>query len=293
MSADVLNRAAALSLWISVLVFGLKLLGYSLTHSVGILSDALESTVNIAASILLALSLRVATQPEDANHPYGHHKAEYVSSFVEGLFVGGAGMLIISSAISRWMSPVPLDADPLGLGVTVLASLINGVLALHLMRLSKRHHSIALEADGQHLLSDVYSSAAALLGVGLAFVTGWEKLDALTALAVAVALLFTSYRIVQRSLSGLMDEALSPSKQEELRSIIEGFSAEMIEYHALRSRTAGHRTFIDFHLILPAETSLETAHALCDRIEEAIDLVFVGSNTTIHVETEAFAERCK
>lgn len=288
-SQRLLQQAARLSIATSVAVFGIKLAGYGLTGSVGILSDALESTVNIAASLLVALSLRFAALPADDNHPYGHTKAEYISSFLEGLLIGVAAVLIVQASVSRLLRPQALELNWWGLGLTALASGLNLLVGLYLMRRGRAHRSVALEADGQHFVSDVYSSLAVLAGVVLALLSDWTWLDPVIGLFVAVGLLLLGWRVVRRALSGLMDEGLPAGEVEAVRAAIEGRRARFIEYHDLRTRRAGRESFVDFHLILPRQLSLEEAHAVCDDIERAIEVALPGTGVTIHVEPEEFA----
>lgn len=282
--------AANLSLWVGVFVFGIKLGGYAFTHSVGILSDALESTVNVAAAILLGFSVRIAQRPADHNHPYGHNKVEYVTSFIEGLLIGIAGLLIIQTSIDRLMHPVTIHLDAIGLGLTIFASVLNGALGWYLVDVGKRYRSIALSADGKHVLSDVVTSAAVLLGVGIAFFTGWTWLDPVIGLLVAGGILSLGWNIIRQSMAGLMDESISAAEHVLIVQAIERFRDQMIEYHDLRTRQSGHQIFIDFHLILHANISLRQAHTLCDHIEDAISEALPMCNITIHVEPEDCAE---
>lgn len=271
-----------------LIVFALKLGGYVLTNSVAILSDALESVVNVAAA-LLAFALRVSAMPADENHPYGHTKSEYVSGFLEGLLIGVAGVLIVQASVSRLMRPRAPDANALGLGLTVLARVVNLGVGLRLLRAGRENRSVALEADGQHLRSDVWSTAAVLLGVLLAIFTGWAWLDPLIGLLVALGVPWLGWNVVRRALAGLLDESLPPHRVAAVTTAIKRFRGEFIEYHDLRTRRAGPRTFVDFHLILPRDLPLQAAHDLCDRVEDAIDRELPGGSVIIHVEPEEFA----
>ncbi|AFZ68597.1 cation diffusion facilitator family transporter [Deinococcus peraridilitoris] len=287
--AAVSQRFARLSLLAGLLVFVLKLGGYALTGSVAILSDALESIVNVAAAVLLGVTVRVSALPADDNHPYGHSKAEYISSFVEGLLIGVAGVLIVQATLSRLMEPQLPEANWLGLGLTVLASVLNLMVGLLLLRAGKVHRSPALEADGHHLLTDVWSSVAVLLGVAIVLLTGWAWLDPVIGLLVALGILWIGWRVVRRSLSGLLDERLPDEQIRAVRRAIESFESDYLEYHDLRTRRAGARTFVDFHLVLPESLTLYEAHRLCDHIEEAIDLELPETSVIIHVEPQQFA----
>lgn len=213
--------AARLSLAVALLVLGLKALAYLLTGSVALLSDALESLVNVAAALAALLALRVARKPPDQNHPFGHTKAEYVSAVLEGVLVVLAALWIAKEALPRLLHPVPLEGLGLGLGVSLLASLLNGLLAYHLLKEGRRHRSPALTADGYHVLSDVLTSLGVVLGVGLAGLTGLWVLDPLLALAVAGQILFLGYRIVRESVGGLMDEGLPPEEVERIHTFLQ------------------------------------------------------------------------
>lgn len=284
-----LGRAAQISLLTGVVVFGIKLAGYFLTGSVGLLSDALESTVNVAAALLLMLTLRFSARPADADHPYGHAKAEYLSSFSEGLLIGIAGVLIIQSSVVRLLNPQPVEASALGLGLTVLASVINLVVGLSLTRQGRQAHSPALLADGQHLLSDVWSSALVLTGVLLAIFTGWHWLDPLIGLAVALLVLRFGWQVLRGAVGGLLDEALPGEETARLGQAIERHRSDYLEVHDLRTRRAGRDVFLDFHLVLPSTLPLLQAHDICDRIEDDLKATLPGISVTIHVEPEQLA----
>ncbi|ADV68097.1 cation diffusion facilitator family transporter [Deinococcus maricopensis DSM 21211] len=286
-------RAARLSLLAGVAVFALKLGGYALTGSVGLLSDALESTVNIAAALLLGLSVRFAARPADASHPYGHAKAEYVSSFAEGLLIGVAGALIVEASVGRLLHPEYLEFSGSAVALTVLASAINAAVGTYLVRVGRAQRSVALEGDGHHVLSDVWSSAAVLAGVLVAMLTGWSWLDPLVGLAVALGILVVAWRVVRRSLGGLLDETLPAGEVERLRAAIERHRGAFLEYHDLRTRRAGRAAFVDFHLVLPGALPLQAAHDLMDDIEASIHEVLPDVSIVIHVEPEAFAQGTK
>jgi cation diffusion facilitator family transporter len=284
-----LNRAAQISLLTGVVVFGIKLAGYFLTGSVGLLSDALESTVNVAAALLLMLTLRFSARPADNDHPYGHAKAEYLSSFSEGLLIGIAGVLIIQTSVVRLLHPQPVEASALGLGLTVLASIINLVVGLRLTRQGRQVHSPALLADGQHLLSDVWSSGLVLIGVLLAIFTGWNWLDPFIGLMVALLVLRVGWQVLRGAVGGLLDEALPEEETARLQQAIERHSPLYLEVHDLRTRRAGRDVFLDFHLVLPSNLPLLEAHDICDAIEDDLKATLPGISVTIHVEPEQLA----
>lgn len=281
------ENAARLSLVVALLVLGLKAFAYLLTGSVALLSDTLESLVNVAAALLALLAIRFAQRPPDETHPFGHSKAEYFSAVLEGVLVVLAAFLIAKESIPRLLHPRPLgDLGP-GLLVSLLASLINGLLAWHLLRQGRRLRSPALTADGYHVLSDVLTSVGVLAGVSLAWATGLWVLDPLLALLVAGDILLMGFRLVRQSVGGLMDEGLSPAEVSRIRkTIAEALGGRALEVHDLKTRKAGNRAFLEFHLVVPGSMTVEEAHRLCDELERALEKEFPGLVVTIHVEPE-------
>ena len=286
------ENAARLSLVVALLVLGLKAFAYLLTGSVALLSDALESTVNVAATLLALFAIRFAQRPPDETHPFGHSKAEYFSAVLEGVLVVLAAFLIAKESIPRLLHPRPLgDLGP-GLLVSLLASLINGLLAWHLLRQGRRLRSPALTADGYHVLSDVLTSVGGLAGVSLAWATGLWVLDPLLALLVAGDILLMGFRLVRQSMGGLMDEGLSPAEVSRIRkTIAEALGGRALEVHDLKTRKAGNRAFLEFHLVVPGSMTVEDAHRLCDELERALEESFPGLAVTIHVEPESERKR--
>ncbi|RTI17248.1 cation diffusion facilitator family transporter [Thermus scotoductus] len=286
------ERAARLSLLVALWVLGLKSLAYLLTGSVALLSDVLESTVNVAATLLALFAIRFAQRPPDETHPFGHSKAEYFSAVLEGVLVVLAAFLIAKESIPRLLHPRPLgDLGP-GLLVSLLASLINGLLAWHLLRQGRRLRSPALTADGYHVLSDVLTSVGVLAGVSLAWATGLWVLDPLLALLVAGNILLMGFRLVRQSVGGLMDEGLSPAEVSRIRkTIAEALGGRALEVHDLKTRKAGNRAFLEFHLVVPGSMTVEEAHRLCDELERALEESFPGLAVTIHVEPESERKR--
>ena len=286
------ERAARLSLLVALWVLGLKALAYLLTGSVALLSDALESTVNVAAAFLALFAIRFAQRPPDETHPFGHTKAEYFSAVLEGVLVVLAAFLIAKESIPRLLHPRPLgDLGP-GLLVSLLASLINGLLAWYLLRQGRRLRSPALTADGYHVLSDVLTSVGVLAGVSLAWATGLWVLDPLLALLVAGNILLMGFRLVRQSVGGLMDEGLSPAEVGRIRkTIAEALGGRALEVHDLKTRKAGNRAFLEFHLVVPGSMTVEEAHRLCDELERALEETFPGLAVTIHVEPESERKR--
>lgn len=273
-----------LSILASVLTLSLKSAAYGLTGSVGLLSDAVESVVNLAAALTAYLSLRYAARPVDESHTYGHEKIEYFSSGLEGVLILVAAAGIAWYAIRRLVAPEPLH--PLGVGLTMalLASVVNGVVAVVLLRAGRRFGSIVLEADGRHLLTDVWTSLAVLTGLGLVWLTDIHLLDPLIALAVAGNILWTAFDLIRRSFNGLMDHALPEGEQTAVRSAIERHLGPNMDYHALRTRQAGRRRFVDFHLLVPGQFSVQQAHTLTEAIEEAVRDALPQVEVAVHIE---------
>jgi len=284
----VAERAAKLSFLVALAVLGLKALAYLLTGSVALLSDALESTVNVAAALMALFTIRFAQRPPDETHPFGHTKAEYFSAVLEGVLVVVAALLIAQEALPRLLNPKALQGLGPGLLVSLFASSLNGLLALHLIRQGQALRSPALTADGYHVLSDVLTSVGVLVGVGLAWLTGFWVLDPLLALVVAGNILLMGLRLVRQSVGGLMDEGLSGAEVEGIRkAIARVLQGRALEVHDLKTRRAGPRAFLEFHLVVPGSMSVEEAHRLCDELERALEGEFPGLSVTIHVEPES------
>jgi cation diffusion facilitator family transporter len=273
-----------LSIVAAVLTIGLKSAAYWLTGSVGLLSDALESVVNLMAAITAYFSLRYAARPVDTSHTYGHEKIEYFSSGLEGMLILVAAVGIGWYAVNRLLYPQPLEPLGAGLAISTLAALINGAVALVLLRAGKKYGSILLEADGKHLLTDVWTSAGVVAGLGLAALTKVEVIDPIIALLVSANILWTAIDLMRRSFNGLMDHALPDEEQEQVRSAIRRYLGPDMDYHALRTRQAGTRRFADFHLLVPGRSSVHEAHALASRIEAAIQAALPGIEVAIHIE---------
>lgn len=279
-------RLAIGSVCIGALVLGLKALAWWITGSVALFSDALESTVNVATAIAALIAIRIAARPADASHPFGHHKAEFFSAVLEGVMIIVAALLILREAYAGFMTPVALDLPIEGLLINGLATAINAFWAWLLVSRGGRHRSPALVADGRHLFTDVITSAGVALGLILAIVTGWWILDPIMAAIVALNILWTGSKVMRESLSGLMDEAVPPETLETVRAIIAKEAGGAVEAHDLRTRHAGQATFIEFHLVIPGETTVFDAHEICDRVEAALKEAVEGARITIHVEPE-------
>lgn len=279
-------RVALASIFVGIAVLGLKYLAYRWTGSVALYSDALESVVNVASAIAAFLAVWFAAKPADSNHPYGHHKAEYMAAVLVGVLIVLAALSIGHEAWTSYLDPQPVAFTPEGLGVNALATVLNGVWATVLVRIGRGHRSMALVADGKHLYTDVFSSLGVLAGVVLVMLTGIRELDSLLAALVALNILWSGWGLMKESLGGLMDEAVAPALQERIREVISTSGDGALEAHDLRTRSAGHVIFVDFHLVVPADMTVERAHDICDRIEEAISRDVPGARTTIHVEPE-------
>ena len=280
-----LERFAWLSVAAAIATIALKTIAWRLTGSVGLLSDALESLVNLAAALLALSMLRLAASPPDRDYPYGFSKAEYLSAGIEGALIVLAAGGILFTAIPRLVSPQPLDAPLAGLSISFVASLINLGVALVLIRAGKQHDSITLEADGKHLMTDVWTSAGVIAGVALVYLTGWLQLDALVALAVALHIIWTGIGLVRRSVAGLLDAAIGHEDQLEITKIFDEYSRRYgVMFHAFRTRRAGMRRFINFHLLVPDEWSVARAHGLSEEIEERIRSLVANANVSVHIE---------
>ena len=280
-----LERYAWLSVAAALATISLKMLAWWLTGSVGLLSDARESLVNLAAALLALSMLRLAAAPPDENHPYGFSKAEYFAAGIEGALIVLAAAGILAAAIPRLIEPAPLDAPVLGLGLTVAASAINFAVALVLIRVGHRHHSITLEADGRHLMTDVWTSAGVFLGVALVFVTGWLRLDPLVALAVALHIIWTGVGLMRRSWRGLLDAAIPAEDTGEIAKLFAEYAKRYgVTFHALRTRQAGMRRFISFHLLVPDAWTVAHAHRLSEELEERIRSLVPNASIFTHIE---------
>jgi cation diffusion facilitator family transporter len=279
-------KLAAGSLLVGIAVLGLKVLAWWMTGSVALLSDALESTVNLATAFAALVAIRVAARPADSTHNFGHHKAEYFSAVLEGVMIIVAALFIMREAYEGFLAPRALDAPVEGLLVNLVATAVNAGWAWVLVRRGTALKSPALVADGKHLWTDVLTSAGVAVGVLLALVTGWWILDPLMAAMVAVNILWSGSRVVKASLSGLMDESVPEETLQKIRDIIASEADGAVEAHDLKTRHAGSATFVEFHLVVPAEMTVFDAHEICDRVEAAVARAVPNTRVTIHVEPE-------
>jgi cation diffusion facilitator family transporter len=284
------ERFALGSIVAGCLVLGLKGTAWWLTGSAALYSDALESTVNVAAGLIAWIALRFAAMPADANHPYGHDKAEFFAAVIEGVLIVVAALLIFEQAWTTWLQVRPLETAFQGLALNVAATAINAIWSPVLIAAGRRLRSPALAADGRHLLADVVTSAGIAAGLVLAVVTGRLFLDPLLAAATGVYVLWSGVRMISASVSGLMDEAPEPAVVKRIRELVANSAAGAIEAHDLRTRHAGRLTFLEFHLVVPGSMTVAAAHQICDRIEDALKAEMAHLMITIHVEPEEKAK---
>jgi cation diffusion facilitator family transporter len=273
-----------ISIAAAVITIGLKLGAYFLTGSVGLFSDAAESVVNLVAAVAALWALVYAARPPDEEHAFGHNKAEYFSSGLESALILIAAVWIGLAAWDRLMDPQPLQNVGLGLGVTLVASAINGGAALVILRAGQRLRSITLRADAHHLLTDVWTSLGVVLGVATAQLTGWLVLDPLIALLVTANILWTGVRLLRDTAQGLLDRALPPEDREAISKVLTRYEREGIRFHAVRTRASGPRRFISMHVLVPGEWTVQKGHDLSERIEKDLAAVLPQSTFFIHIE---------
>jgi cation diffusion facilitator family transporter len=281
-----LTRFAWLAVGAAVLTIGLKAGAYLLTGSVGLLSDALESLVNLVAAIAALIALTVAEKAPDEEHAFGHGKAEYFSSGLEGALVLVAAAVIVVSALPRLLHPVAIEQVGWGLAVSTLATLINLAVAQLLLRAGARYRSITLEADARHLMTDVWTTAGVVVGIGVVAVTGWTRLDPVIALAVAANIVWTGVGLVRRSLLGLLDTALPEAERRVVATVLERYQREAgIQAHALRTREAGARRFVSVHILVPGSWTVHQGHQLLEAIEHDIREALPNTTVFTHLES--------
>ena len=282
MSANI--TAAWTSCAVGVLVLALKFGAWWVTGSVALYSDALESIINVVAALGAVIALTISARPADANHPYGHTKAEYFSAVIEGVLVIIAALSIFREAYFGWLDPQAPSAPFLGIAISAVATSINLAWSLYLLRLGKRVRSPALIADAQHVMTDVWTSGGVLIGFALVPLTGMLQLDPLIAALVAVNILWTGYAMIRDSVGALMDEAADPETVAKIKALVGEHAFGAIEAHDVRIRTAGHVTFVSFDLVVPTEMSVGAAHEICDWVEAAIRQEMGVADITIHLE---------
>jgi cation diffusion facilitator family transporter len=279
-----LQRYAALSVVAALVTIGLKAGAYFLTGSIGLLSDALESLVNLIAAGVALFALTVAARPADEEHTYGHTKAEYFSSGFEGTLVLVAAAAIAVAGVRRLFDPQPIQEPGTGLAINGVAALVNLGVAQVLLRAGRRHESITLEADGHHLMSDVWTSLGIIAGVAAAAFTRWHRLDAVVAIAVAALVLRTGFNLLRRSMLGLLDTSLPEETLRTITAILDSHAGDGVRYHALRTRQAGARRFISFHILVPGHWTVQRGHDLLEAIEEQVRTAIPNSSVDTHLE---------
>jgi cation diffusion facilitator family transporter len=280
-----LVRFAWLSIAAAVVTMALKSAAYVLTGSVGFMSDAIESLVNVVGAVMALSMLTVASRPADEGHRYGHGKAEYFSSFFEGSLIFAAAVGIGIAAVERLFQPRPLEQIGLGMAVSAAASVINLAAALIILRAGRRHQSISLEANAKHLLTDVWTSAGVIVGVGAVALTGWHVLDPIIALAVAANIVATGVGIVRSSVSGLMDSALPEADERRVQAVLDRYATDGVQFHALRTRQAGARRFVSVHVLVPGQWTVQRGHHLLERIEADVRQALPGVTVFTHLES--------
>jgi cation diffusion facilitator family transporter len=275
---------AALSIVAALATIVLKTLAWWLTGSVGLLSDAIESSVNLAGALMALAMLSIAARPADDSHDWGHGKAEYFSSAFEGLLIAIAAAGIVWAAVERLLAPRPLESVGVGLAVNIVASVVNLATARILMKAARDARSIALEADAHHLMADVWTSAGVVVGVALAWLTGAAWLDPVVAIAVALNVVWTGWMLLRRSTAGLMDASLPDEERARIESVLDRYRAQGLDFHALRTRQAGARSFVTLHVLVPGAWSVQRAHDLSERIEADIRTALAHAHVTTHIE---------
>ncbi len=272
-----------LSVVVALATIALKTAAWGATGSVGLLSDALESLVNLAAALFALMMVTVAAQPADEEHPYGHHKAEYFSAGFEGVLIVAAALAIVWEAVGRFQNAQPLQSLGLGVGLSVAASVLNGVLAVAMRRAAQAQRSEALAADAKHLMTDVWTSIGVVVGIAAVQVTGWLWLDPVIAIGVAANIAMEGWRLARRSVDGLMDRAIEPPVRQQIERTLAGFEHHTIRFDHLTTRRAGHRRFVDMHMHMPADWSLRRAAALRASVEQALMSAVPGLRATIQL----------
>ena len=279
-----LTRFAWLSIAAALVTIALKMTAYLLTNSVGLLSDAIESTINLAGAVMALTMLIIAARPADEGHNYGHSKAEYFSSSLEGILILIAALFIGAASIERFFDPQPLELVGIGLVISVLASFVNFFVARVLFKAGKKYHSITLDADAKHLMTDVWTSAGVIIGLVAVALTGWAQIDAIVAFLVACNIIWTGISILRSSVAGLMDKSLSAGEQNTIQKALEPYKQNGIQFHALLTRQAGARKFVSFHVLVPGNWSVQQGHQLSEQIEADLRTILPNVSISTHLE---------
>ncbi len=283
-TARSLEKYAWLSIAAAVITITLKLIAAYLTGSVGLLSDAAESVVNLVAAIIVLAALRIASRPADEDHHYGHGKVEYFSALIEGLMIFIASAIILYTSVQRFLHPQPLEQLGIGLIITLVATGVNLYVGLLLIRTGRKHRSITLEADGKHLMTDVWTSVGVVVGVGLVGLTGWNRLDSVIAFLVGLNIVLTGSQLLLRSTRGLMDKALPKEDHDLIIGVLDQFKSETVSFHGLLTRESGHKRFISMHILVPGTWTVQQAHDLAEDVEVAIETTLPDAEVMTHVE---------
>ncbi|MBU4527288.1 MAG: cation diffusion facilitator family transporter [Hoeflea sp.] len=283
-ASKIVRRLAFWSIPLAFGVMGLKFVAWHVTGSIALYSDALESIVNVIAALAAFFAIGYAQKPADTGHPYGHHKAEYFSAVLEGVLIVVAALLIVNEAVGGLLEPKRIEAPGLGLAINGSAAIINAIWAMVLLRFGRRYRSPALQADGNHILSDVVTSVGVIAGLGLALAFDQPRLDPLLALIVACNVLWQGWKVIASSVDGLMDRAIDPADESRIQDIIRAEANGAIEAHDIRTRMAGRVSFVEFHLVVDGRMSVEESHRICDRLETALKQAVDGVQVIIHVE---------
>lgn len=274
-----------LSVAAALVTIVLKVTAAAVTGSVGLLSDAMESGVNLVAALVGLWSVRLAARPPDLGHHFGHGKAEYLSAAVEGALIFVAAIAIVWTSIGRLVDPVPLDQPGIGLALSTAAAVVNLVVGVVLVRSGRRYRSLAVEADGRHLLTDVVTSVGVLVGIGLVAIFDWYVLDPIVALFVGANILYTGYGLLERSVTGLLDAALPDEDMERVEQVLDELRRrEPVDFHALRSRESGRQRFVYVHLLVPGDWTVKRSHDLANEVSDVIRAALAGTHTFVHTE---------
>jgi cation diffusion facilitator family transporter len=283
---DKIVLIAGVNIAVALAVVTLKYVAYAVSGSVALFSDALESLVNVMTAVAALIAIRLSAKPADSDHPFGHHKAEFLAAMFEGAMIAVAAVLILIKAYAGLVGGVKLEHSVLGLAFNTVATVVNGAWAWLLISRGMSWRSPALVADGQHLVTDVITSVGVIIGLTLALLTGWHFLDPLLAAIVALNILWMGYKIATQSMSRLLDQAASPVIESRIRAVIESNGHGALEAHDIRTRQSGRLLFIEFHLVVPGSMTVDEAHVICDRLEDSIESAIEGSEVVIHVEPE-------
>ncbi|MCU1538342.1 MAG: cation diffusion facilitator family transporter [Humibacillus sp.] len=279
-----LSRFAYLSIVAAIVTITLKVIAWRITGSVGLLSDAAESVVNLVAAVAVLVALKVAAMPADKNHHYGHTKAEYFSAAIEGLMIFVAALVIMYTAVERFLNPQPIENVGIGLAISVVASLVNGGVAVVLLRAGRRYRSLTLTADGKHLMTDVWTSAGVVVGVLIVALTGIERLDPIVAFLVGLNIVWTGWKLVRESTEGLMDISMSKEENAEIAGVLSEFVTSEVHFHALRTRVSGHHRFAEVHVLVPGAWTVQQGHDLVEDVEDAVHDALGDIALTCHLE---------